>query len=116
MLAAMRIPVLQRMLAAALVLAAFCAGARADNATEGRDLAQRLCASCHAIGSADRSPIPTAPAFQRLEPRVDLAAMTERLEEGILAGHPEMPVFKLRPHEARALVTYLRAIQSDRPR
>jgi mono/diheme cytochrome c family protein len=80
----------------------------------GRDLAVRLCASCHAIGSAERSPLATAPAFRHIEPRVDLNEMTQRLQEGILAGHPEMPVFKLTEVEARALVVYLRSIQSDR--
>jgi mono/diheme cytochrome c family protein len=80
----------------------------------GHDLALRLCAPCHAIGSAERSPLATAPAFRHIEPRVDLNEMTQRLQEGIVAGHPEMPVFKLTELEARALVAYLRSIQSDR--
>ena len=80
----------------------------------GHDLALRLCAPCHAIGPAERSPLATAPAFRHIEPRVDLNDMTQRLQEGIVAGHPEMPVFKLNELESRALVAYLRSIQSDR--
>lgn len=85
-------------------------------AQEGRDLAVRLCATCHAIGSAERSPNAAAPAFRHIEPRVDLDELTKRLHEGIIAGHPEMPVFVLREHEARALVAYLRSIQAERRR
>jgi mono/diheme cytochrome c family protein len=80
----------------------------------GRDIAQRYCASCHGIGSAERSPLAIAPAFRHIEPRVDLSEMTLKLQEGIIGGHPEMPVFKLTEPEARALVAYLRSIQSDK--
>jgi len=80
----------------------------------GQDIAQRLCATCHAIGSAERSPLPIAPAFRHIEPRVDLSEMTLKLQEGIIGGHPEMPVFKLTEPEARALVAYMRSIQQDR--
>lgn len=80
----------------------------------GRDLAQQLCAPCHAMGSAERSPNAIAPAFRHIEPRVDLGELVQRLQEGLVAGHPEMPVFKLTELESRALVAYLRSIQSDR--
>jgi mono/diheme cytochrome c family protein len=80
----------------------------------GRDIAQQLCATCHAIGSAERSPLPIAPAFRHIEWRVDLSEITQKLQEGIIGGHPEMPVFKLTEPEARALVAYLHSIQSDR--
>ena len=81
----------------------------------GQDLAQQLCATCHAIGAAERSPLPIAPAFRHIEPRVDLSEMTQKLQEGIIGGHPEMPVFKLTEPQARALVAYMRSIQQDRP-
>ena len=80
----------------------------------GRDLAQKHCATCHAIGTSERSPLPIAPAFRHIEMRVDFAEMTQKLQEGIIGGHPEMPVFKLTEPEARGLVAYLRSIQSDR--
>lgn len=80
---------------------------------EGRDTAQRLCASCHAIDRGERSPIPAAPPFRRMEPRVDLDRMAERLQNGIVVGHPEMPAFVLREREARALVAYIRSLQAN---
>ena len=101
---------------ALVVLALFAAYARAQGTQTdvGRDIAQGLCASCHAIGRAERSPNPTAPAFRHIEPRVDLTELIVRLQDGLIAGHPEMPVFKLNEPQARALVAYMRSIQSDR--
>jgi mono/diheme cytochrome c family protein len=102
-------------LAAACALPAGPSSAQDDEGSHpsGRALAQRLCATCHAIDSATRSPNPAAPPFARMEPRVDLSELAERLQQGIIAGHPDMPVFVLHDHEARALVAYLRAIQRD---
>jgi mono/diheme cytochrome c family protein len=104
--------------AAVLVLAALAGGsptAHAATAAEqrGRDIAQRLCASCHAIGRADRSPHAAAPPFRRLEPRVDLDARGGRRRAGLIAGHPEMPVFRLTRQEAASLVRYLKSIRAD---
>lgn len=82
-----------------------------DLADRGQALAERLCASCHAIGRGERSPIASAPAFRRIEPRVDLEQMVERLQDGLIAGHPEMPVFILKDDEARGLVAYMKSLR-----
>jgi mono/diheme cytochrome c family protein len=82
-----------------------------ESIQQGQDLAQRLCASCHAIDRGERSPIAAAPAFRRMELRVDLDRMVERLQNGIVVGHPEMPAFVLREQQARALVAYIRSLQ-----
>lgn len=37
--------------------------------------------------------------------------MMERLQDGIIAAHPEMPSFVLKEHEARALVAYIRSLR-----
>jgi cytochrome c len=97
-------------LAAALWFAANPAAA-SELTEQGQDIAQRLCAACHGIGRAERSPIPVAPAFRRIEPRVDLDRMVDRLQNGLIAGHPEMPVFVLKEREARALVAYMRSLR-----
>jgi cytochrome c len=83
---------------------------------DGRDIALRLCAPCHAVGPTGSSPNAAAPAFRQLDARSALDDLPERLTEGILAGHPDMPVFRLTRREARSLVLYLRSIQADRPR
>jgi mono/diheme cytochrome c family protein len=97
-------------LVASLLLAALPAPA-SELVNQGQDLAQRLCASCHAIGRGERSPIPVAPAFRRIEPRMDLEQMVERMQNGLIAGHPEMPVFVLKEDEARALVAYMKSLR-----
>ena len=79
----------------------------------GKDVALRLCAACHAIERAERSPIAAAPAFRRMAPRVDLDRMAERLQSGIVVGHPEMPAFVLKEHEALALVAYIKSLQAN---
>ncbi len=92
----------------------FALHASASELTEqGQDIAQRLCAACHGLGRADRSPLSVAPAFRRIEPRVDLNEMVDRLQNGLVAGHPEMPIFVLKEQEARALVAYMRSLQVD---
>ncbi len=98
-------------LLAALSFLTHSPASASELADQGQALAQRLCASCHAIGRGERSPIPVAPAFRRIEPRVDLEQMIERLQDGLVAGHPEMPVFILKDDEARALVAYMKSLR-----
>jgi len=42
---------------------------------------------------------------------VDLDSFTARLREGLISGHPDMPMFRFTREDARALTAYLRAIQ-----
>ena len=77
----------------------------------GRALAERMCSRCHAIGRSGSSPHSPAPPFRALENRVDLDSFTARLREGLISGHPDMPMFRFTREDARALTAYLRAIQ-----
>ena len=36
----------------------------------------------------------------------------DRLREGLMAGHPDMPTFRFTREDARAFVLYLRSIQA----
>jgi cytochrome c len=78
---------------------------------QGRLLAERMCARCHAIGISGSSPHSPAPPFRTLENRVDLDTFTTRLRGGLISGHPDMPMFRFTRDDARALTAYLRAIQ-----
>jgi len=80
-------------------------------ARQGRALAERMCAGCHAIGTSGSSPHLGAPAFRTLSRRVDLDAFAGRLREGLTSGHPDMPTFRFTREDARALTAYLRSIQ-----
>jgi len=78
----------------------------------GRALAQRMCSACHAVGKSGESPHVGAPAFRALDRRLELDSFTERLREGLMSGHPDMPTFRFTREDARALLLYLRSIQA----
>ncbi len=78
----------------------------------GRALAESMCATCHAIGRDGFSSHVGAPEFRHLDRRVDLDGFMERLREGIMVGHPDMPTFRFTREDARAFVLYIRSIQT----
>src|SRR5262245_30776610 len=78
----------------------------------GRALAERMCSQCHAIGKSGQSPHAGAPAFRTLDRRVDLDSFMDRLSEGLMVGHPDMPTFRFTREDARAFLLYLRSIQA----
>ena len=82
-----------------------------DGLEKGRELATRMCAHCHAVGKWERSPLTNATPFRQMEARVDYDDLQRRLQDGLVAGHPAMPMFVFKAEEARALIVYLRAIR-----
>jgi mono/diheme cytochrome c family protein len=78
----------------------------------GRALAERMCSACHAIGRRGKSPHVGAPPLRALNRRVELDTFTDRLREGLMSDHPEMPTFRFTREDARALLLYLRSIQA----
>jgi mono/diheme cytochrome c family protein len=96
-------------------------GTSADSATanessvlerHGHALARRLCSECHAVGRDGQSPNAGAPPFRNLDRWVDLDSFTERLREGLMVGHPDMPTFRFTREDARGFVLYLRSLQA----
>jgi mono/diheme cytochrome c family protein len=79
---------------------------------QGRALAERMCAECHAIGKSGQSPHANAPPFHALDRRLNLDTFMERLREGLMVGHPDMPAFRFGREDARSSVLYLRSIQA----
>jgi len=69
-----------------------------------------LAMSCHR--QSGESPHAGAPAFRALDGRVDLDSFMERLREGLMVGHPDMPTFRFTREDARAFLVYLRSIQA----
>lgn len=51
-------------------------------------------------------------AAHQLDRRLDLDGFVDRLREGLMVGHPDMPAFRFSREEARAFVLYLRSIQA----
>lgn len=100
---------------AALMLLAAAASAsetRAADVAAGRAFAEKNCARCHAIGRAGPSPFAEAPPFRTFSKKWPVEYLEEALAEGIVVGHPAMPVFQLTPDEIDDLIAYLKSIQA----
>ncbi len=67
----------------------------AGDVERGLAFVQANCAQCHAIGGTDASPLAEAPALSTLREFYEVEDLEESLAEGIVTGHPAMPVFQL---------------------
>jgi mono/diheme cytochrome c family protein len=80
----------------------------------GGDLAQRLCARCHAIAGAGPGPAADAPAFSGLARKWPIDHLAEAFAEGIVTRHSDavrMPEFTLSPEQIDDLLAYLESVQ-----
>lgn len=73
----------------------------------GEATAEEHCGRCHALGTNDASPHKDAPPFRVVATRYKLEDLAEALAEGIMTGHPDMPVIALKEDEIDAFLTYL---------
>jgi mono/diheme cytochrome c family protein len=76
----------------------------------GREIAQRLCARCHAIGPEGQSPHRDAPPFRLIVAKGHAENLEEALGEGIVVGHPDMPQFQFNARDVGALIAYLKSL------
>lgn len=81
----------------------------------GKLIAETRCSTCHAIGTAGTSPHQDAKPFRQLSENYPVRNLEEALAEGIVVGHPDMPMFVLSPYELDSLITYLESIQEPHP-
>ena len=95
------------------------AGAVSANAAEktlidkGEVLVKENCSRCHAIGKEGDSPYKEAPPFRTLSAKYPIGHLSESLAEGIVSGHPDMPIFVFNPHDVEAIIEYLQSIQAQ---
>ena len=98
-----------------LLLGAPPAGAAEKDLTaKGEGLVSENCSRCHAIGKEGNSTHPEAPPFRTLSSKYPIEDLAESLAEGIVSGHPDMPIFVFSPHDVEAIIEYLQSIQ-DQP-
>lgn len=83
-------------------------------ASDGRDIAEAQCASCHAVGPYGESPDPAAPHFRTILSRYHAEVLKEEMIVGIQVAHP-MPAFQFNPQGADALIAYLQSMQVTPP-
>jgi mono/diheme cytochrome c family protein len=95
------------------VTAGWLAGtACAQDAGEGQDLAQKLCASCHATDPAGKDVTrPDVPTFRSIanSPRTS----PDRLAAAIILPHPAMPGIALTRDEIRAVISYILSLKRE---
>lgn len=119
----MRIPVTSRktiaaLLAGVLVAAsappAFAQRLRAGDAANGKAVAERLCASCHAVAGASANAVrnPDIMSFTAIAAQPGISA--ERLAGRIIIPHPAMPDTSLKISEIRDVIAYILSLQPKR--
>jgi len=72
-----------------------------------RELTDRRCGGCHAIGLDGASPHPDAPPLRDLFKRYPVYALEGAFLQGLEVGHRDMPRFILEPDETVAIISYL---------
>jgi mono/diheme cytochrome c family protein len=80
---------------------------------DGRAVAERECATCHALDQSTASPRADAPPMRDLLARYEKDALANDLIEGIKLGHQDMPQFDFNVIAADALIAYLKSIQPE---
>lgn len=92
----------------------FAAARDAGEVSRGRDLAERRCASCHAIGETNASPNRLAPPFRNLYRQYPVDALQPAFLKGLEVGHRDMPRFILRPQEVTGIIAFLQDLNPCR--
>jgi mono/diheme cytochrome c family protein len=69
------------------------------------------CAQCHSIDKVSASPLRVAPPFRTLHQRYPVESLEEALGEGIVAGHPSMPEFRLDPGQVGDVIAFLKTLE-----
>ena len=79
-------------------------------AEQGRALAEKKCARCHAIGRTGDSAHEDAPPFRTIGGKYPVENLEEAFAEGIVVGHHDMPQFELAPDRISALLAHIEAV------
>lgn len=84
-----------------------------EAAVRGQRFAAASCASCHAIGPAGASPMAAATPFRQIVHRYPLDQLEAAFAEGLVTGHPAMPLFVFRASEIDDLIAYLETVKAE---
>ncbi|WP_309774597.1 c-type cytochrome [Nitrobacter vulgaris] len=82
---------------------------RAADPSNGKDIAERWCASCHLVESGQRNSTDLAPPFTYLAKRPDFDQ--NKLAFLLLIPHPNMPKLSLNRSEISDLAKYIRSLK-----
>jgi cytochrome c len=84
---------------------------QAPAAQRGLTFVRVHCAQCHSIDQISDSPLTIAPAFRTLHLKYPIENLQRPLAEGIIAGHPTMPQFRLDPDQIADVIAYLKTLK-----
>jgi mono/diheme cytochrome c family protein len=98
-------------LSIALLTYAPSAFAQSPAAQRGLTFLRTNCAQCHAIDKVSESTLPIAPPFRTLHLKYPVESLQRPLAEGVIAGHPTMPQFRLEPDQIRDVIAYLKTLE-----
>lgn len=97
---------------AALAAGLLAGAAHAETAVDrGRRLVEVHCSRCHAVDREGPSPMADAPPLRDLELDYPVETLAEAFAEGMVTGHPQMPVFTFTPAEIDDLLAYLDSLR-----
>lgn len=82
---------------------------------EGKRLAEKNCAWCHATGTDGNSKNAKAPPFRHITRHHGLLALREPLARGIASPHDEMPNFKLPDADVDRIIAYINSLSRGTP-
>ena len=86
--------------------------ARAEEQRNGKEMLQKLCARCHAVGRTGASPNRQAPPFRSFsETKLYDSDFLKRLQDGYSSIHPFMPTFRFNREDAEEVLNYMKSIQ-----
>ena len=80
-------------------------------AQRGQTFVRVHCAQCHAIDARSESPLAIAPALRTLHLKYPIENLRRPLLEGMIAGHPTMPQFRLGADQAGDVIAYLKTLE-----
>ena len=104
---------LAALLAAGLVFRSLGCPVEKDLTAKGEALLKENCSRCHAIGKEGTSPHPQAPPSRTLSSKYPVEDLAKSLAEGIVSGHPGMPIFVFSAHDVEAIIDCLQSIQEQ---
>ena len=82
-----------------------------EDVAVGERLVGGLCTPCHSVEANRPSPHEDAPSLTGLSSNYPVEALAESLAEGIMTGHPDMPVFTFDSASIDSIIAYLESIQ-----
>lgn len=90
----------------------FVEAATPEQIDAGRRIVELQCVSCHAVRSSDMSRDLTAPPLRTLAERYPVTGLPEAFAQGVLIGHPNMPVFRFSATQITEILAYIQSIQT----